>query len=210
MAVRLPRGSVEASRLRSPGGRLLQADLTRLRRRVAAGKPITLYRGERVRTTRGGGGMRRLRRVTRGQSWTLTPHLALEYASQLSRKKGSAGLLYSITVPASEMRGALAAKQVKTFYEHSASGSAARSGSGGWTPVQDPGAYTSKSKQAMRLELKSDRDRPDLRPRIVGTAVRINDGEWGTNFLQTIRYGFTRRLGRSRHRRGTPVRGGGA
>ena len=205
MAVRLPRGNI--SGLRSPGGRLLQADLSRLRRRVAAGKPITLYRGKRVKSTRIGRGMRRVRTVRRDQSWALTPHLALEYAGQVDRKKGSAGLLYSITVPASEMRGVLRAKRQKMFYEYETPGDNLPH-RGKWTAMQDPGAYLSPSKRAIRLELRPNQDRPDLKPKIVGTVTRIEDAVKGSDLIQTLRYGFTRRL--RRRRGGAPARGGGA
>ena len=71
MAVRLPRG--DTLRVRLDGGRGWQADLQRIERRVNAGRPTKLYRGEILYGGKGlrkdpglkKRGLRRLRNVER-------------------------------------------------------------------------------------------------------------------------------------------------
>ena len=196
---RLPRGAHPA-KLREKGGRGVQTDLGRIRQRIADGKSIKLYRGETVRRPNKfiseRGSMRRLRGVRKGQSWATTPHLAMEYAHPRAWP-GRAGLLYSITVPASELGPAID-RPLPVYHEHE---TGRRRPEGKWTAMQDPGYSMSPYDQNMRLEIRPNVDRPDLKPKIVGTVVRgKTDGK--------LRYGFTRRL--ERRRGGAPVRGGGA
>ena len=106
--------------------------------------------------------------------------------ARTARKRGSAGLLYSISVPAVEMAEILDAPIPRNYSRYSRKGVPR---SGNWTAVEDLG----------HLEIRPNRDRPDMKPKIVGS-VRLGE-------FNTWRYGFTRRLAR---RRGVPVRGGGA
>ena len=167
--------------------------MNRLRRRVAAGKSIRLYRGERVRGAREGR-MRRLRKVTHNQSWTTSPHLALEFARRLDIKAGSAGLLYSITVPAREMADLLGGA-IRPFKERGDSGVFFGER---WGAMIDNRPDAEPGKGKGRLEIRPMGDRPDLKPRIVGTVVETG---------KTLLLGLSRRLGRRRG--GRPARGGG-
>ena len=128
--------------------------------------------------------MRRLRRVARNQSWSTDPHHALVFA-RTAFNYGSAGLLYSISVPAAEMAEILNARVPRSSAQYTKGPPR----SGNWTAMKDLG----------RLEIRPNRDRPDLKPKIVGTTM--------ADKARGIRYGFTRRLER---RRGVPTRGGGA
>ena len=180
-----------------------RTDLNRIRRRVARGGKVTLYRARPVRNVyrKGRKGMRRTLNVTRGQSWTTSPRLALQFALfRATYRPGEAGLLYSITVPADEMRGIGAdAIQHSSYYDTRLSRSTGNRGE--WTAMRDQGPLQGRDqKWRDGLEIRPNRDRPDLKPKIVGTAVRQSDGE-------TIRYGLARRLNRQR---GAAIRGGGA
>ena len=174
------------------GGRSWTADMSRLRRRVAAGRSVKLYRGERVMGSKGR--MHRLRSVRKGQSWAMTPHLALEFARPTGSRAGAGGVLYSITVPAGEMKDLLN-RPVDHWITHERHPSRPR---GKWAAIRDTGTDLEFGRQ--RLEIRPNRDRPDLKPKIVGTV--------GLDRNLEALYGFTRRL--SRRRGGVPVRGGGA
>ena len=177
------------------GGKGWQSDVRRLKRRVAAGRPVRLYRGHLIKGY--SGGLNRLRRVYGGQSWATTPHLALEFAQPdaLGRGGGRAGLLYSISVPAAEMKEMLRSHPRNSADHDIGWGLPAPPASQRWQYMLDGGW---DPEHRMRLEVRPVDDRPDLKPKIVGTVGRGSDGK--------LRYGFTRRLER---RRGVPARGGG-
>ena len=203
MPSRAPGGPRRGSRIPQPGKmymhsshlegrqkRSWRTDLNRLSRQISAGRSITLYRGERVRRplTRigdsadgGGSRLRRLRAPKRDESWTTNPRHALTFAS-MGYRPGTAGLLYSIQVPAQELASAVGSAQTLGY------GSSLIPGD--WTLQKDIG----------QLEVRPRRDRPDLKPKIVGSIARDRYG--------IPRLGLARRLHRGRG--GAPARGGGA
>ena len=204
---RLPRGMITGIK-RYTGGPNWEGSIARLKRRVAAGRDVKLYRGSPVK---GRSGLHRVRSVRKGQSWAATPHTALTFAAPRGLRPGQAGLLYSITVPARELRGTLQREiygsgdhdQVSWTWGGSKRVRDRLSFLGAideWSYMRDwVGRKGQFGPEADRLELRPNRARPDLKPKIVGTVEMGRDGK--------LRYGFTRRLER---RRGVPVRGGGA
>ena len=210
---RLPRPTTTLKFNKTP---TWQTELRRIRRRVARGGKVTLYRARAVRGP-ARAGMRRTLRVRKGQSWASSPRMALQFALRgpADVGPGAAGLLFSITVPASEMRGieavqtralermeAIGLKPPRDHLPSSADyewlGIRSTGDRGEWTAMRDQGDIQAFY-EPESLELRPNRDRPDLKPKIVGTAVRQPDGK--------IRYGLARRLNRQR---GTAARGGGA
>ena len=182
--------------IKGGGGRGWKQDVARLRRLAASGKPVKLYRGEQ-NVLRQGWGLRTLHRVTKGQSWATSPHLAIEFARP-RRSLGSQGLLYSITVPSSELKGLLSADpQPSRAYSRGI-----LKPSGKWSYMTDPGMSPRAGKGVrLRLEIRPNVDRPDLKPKRVGLAYR-HTNDHGPLYV------FTRRL--DRRRGGVPTRGGGA
>ena len=223
------------------GGRSWKADVARITRRARAGKPITLYRGDVYGQWGRSGKTPRTPAVMKGQAWTTSPHMALEFAR--SANIGDKGRLYSIKVPGRELK-TLGRRRVLPSSEHGkwdhmSGGVGARRASGDWfkrdkwSVMTDPGGYRGDSRPRLRLELRPNSDRPDLKPKVVGTVdmragggplnrivsriVQKNldpwqrDNIWGekgaARFDAKGHVRLTRRLER---RRGAAARGGGA
>ena len=175
-------------------GRTWDVDKRRILSRAGRGRSVMLYRGV------SGGRNDRVGPVRKGQSWATTPQMAIEFAAFRSPRGG--GVLHSVKVPASEFRN-LGRRHVLQSEEYDAldtriSGTARwRSGDqmhqDDWSVMRDYGTADSNPD---RLEVRPNRDRPDLRPKLAGWTGE--DGDW------VIR----RRLGRRRG--GIATRGGGA
>ena len=167
-----------------PAKRDYNADLSRIDRRIRTGKSITLYRGEH---TVGHDGVtpRTLKRVKRGQSWATSARHALSFAGMGNWKYK--GRLYAITVPASEFKGAT--DSVGSWRDYDKDGRQ-QSHAGKWSVMTDWG----------ELEIRPNRDRPDLKPKVVAKVSKNRSG--------AFRFELARRL--RRQRGGAAVRGGGA
>ena len=181
-------------------GRLWKHDKRRIGQRALSGKSIRLYRAvaeEAAAST-----------VRKGQSWATTPQLAVDFAEVLlSQTAWAVPMLFSVNVPAREFSSIKRrrALQSSRYDTPAARVRLARRLSGDmrlrddWSVMRDYGATflgRKRGKKLDRLEVRPNRDRYDLRPKIVGWLS--NDGElW-----------IKRRLGRRRG--GIATRGGGA
>ena len=188
--VRLPRGGNHLSLSEGRAGPEAMTSMRKLRRRVRLGRSVTLYRGHKIMDL--GGEFRRLKAVNKGQSWALSPRAAAIYANPLAsdaqQYPGRGGLLYAITLPASEFKDVARKRRLRAWEDHDLYD----------TPKPDRGAWTAVD-DAYGLELRSNRRRPGLKPKIVGTVMLDRDGN--------PTYSFARRLWR---RRTSATRGGGA
>ena len=171
--------------------RTADVDQNRIVRNVKAGRPIKLYRG-----VAGAGG----RHIKKGQSWTTSPRLAMVFA-----ELGSSGkpLLYSVKIPASEFKTA-GRRLALSFHRYNNPRRVGRTRilSGDllkrdpWSLMWDRVSPYHEDPEEDALEVRPNKDRPDLKPKIVGFQDMYDN------------WRITRRFSRSGG--GRPTRGGGA
>ena len=144
-------------------------ELANLRQQAKAGKSVTLYRGHKTRSDMDGS-FRRVGKVRRGTSWTTDPAAALAHA--YPSKFGPTSLIYSVKVPASEVKEVLRRQKIDKALKANRMGQRrTRSAAGQWEVGRD------NDGKSGFIEFRPGRDRPDLGRPTVAFSARFQDGE---------------------------------
>ena len=174
MSVRLAKARILRNMSRRT--RTANVDQNRIIRSVKAGRPIRLYRGV------GGGGAKH---VKKGQSWTTSPRLAMDFADwgAFDGRRGGKALLYSVTVPASDFKNTRRRLALSFHrYDDPKRAGRARILSGDllkrdpWSLMRDRVAMLHGDYDEGALEVRPNKDRPDLKPKIVGFRDMMREG----------------------------------